>query len=367
MTEEGRRYLSSTYELKGLPGGFKGQDSLQYDGYRVSSVNLLIRIAGYLKNGIKTETQVIAPVAPWVSVNLGSKFDSDSELVRLGERNFLPYTDSEDEFVTNAFKTYFAGNGEYLNWLIGPGTRTYIWDEYLRTLTLTYRLESELAPDDRSVTPQTILKAHEDFLRITQLSGFERHWFSTIGLGERFDLGALKDVVLAATLNYSTSRYSLDELWGLYDLPVKLMDRQVLGIEYDSEGAEMQPPLLARPTRFGFQDWGRGYYKARASENRGAPLASYNPDVDRYLDRSVTAFVRQEADSIRAFHDALDSFIPEVALRPEAERPRVDVNMDLTITGPWVSETLTRSFDANLRNFQQSTHRCFVEECTDFN
>jgi hypothetical protein len=355
ISAEEKLKLATQHQFQGLPSNFKGMDQVDQNNYTLTSIDFLIRASRYIQK-----------LAPNVSVSLGSRLDMDVEMVRTAEIRQIPYGENEQAFVDNALKAIFSKREPFAVWLVLAGGRVNMWNNLLKTMTTGYRLESEINGSAKTFSPQRIMEAHEDILRLTELTGDDRRLFNILRETLRFDPLYLDERLLKYTIDTERGKFSLQDIWSLFDLPVKFVNFEKLGYDYDQThmGAE-QIPMSLRPKRFGYLELGRIYYSARSSWTRGSPIIPYNADLDRELDTKVTNTVREGFRATKAFHKVALDYVAEVASRPTHLRPRADINIDKSITS-LLSDNLIPSFDADAQQFRQATQGCFGSKCVDF-
>lgn len=345
--ESVREGLREAYRLKNLEGGFPGLDEISENGYRVSQLNLLVRFKNYL-----------GEIAPYIRVAMPSKFDSKQPLVTGVKTYLVPFLEDEDRFVQTALKTYFAKGDPFLQWLNISG-RLLAWNQMLRTMAITQRLEVELKPNDVRATSDAMLDLHEDALALLRLTSEDRRLFEILRVDARFSLLTLDEKIVGFPMDPNTGVRRLQDTWGIYDLPMKMMNRQVLGSEYDDEDLDAVISPLYQPKRFGFMQLGQDYFNARSPQTRGPLVIDFNPRLDRFLDVSIANFVNREIRTTQGFHEALARRVGRAAsLSPEL-RPRADVNVDVSIVSPWINPNLARSFEGDLKTFMQRTQNCY--------
>lgn len=353
--QESQRIKESRY-FKGLPGGFRGLDRLDKDAYTVTSIDFMIRSANYLQK-----------VAPHVTVNFGSQLNMDVVLVRDATIRQLLWTESEDDFVNSGLKAYFSKKEPFVTWITLAGARVLGWANFLKSMMSIYRLENEVLGAPQTFSAEKILSAHEDILKLTQLSPEDRKLMSVIHESMRFDPLYLNDRLITYTVDLERGKFAFQDIWGLFDLPVLLASYEKLGYDYDqSHMGPEQPPASRRPKRFGFMELGRLYYNARSNWMRGNPIIPYNAVLDKELGARVSNVVQKETAVIQSFHQATESYVNSSQRRSPSLRPRADIDISQSVTQP-LSETLIPNFNDELRRFRQNTQDCFSSRCADFN
>lgn len=367
VSHELRQNLIQSYKFTGLPSNFQGQDIISAEGYRVYQADFLIRVGRYLTHGLKTETATIAPIAPHLTINYGSKLNLDNPIIREGLSEFIAFTENENDFVANAMRILNRNADHMHHWMLLSGARVSTWTLLLKNMITLYRIENESGQTQHSITPEKILKMHEEYLKFTKLDKDDRWLMETMHQANRLELTFFHNRLLY----YSSSggKMTLQDYWGLYDLPVRLMNRDRLGWDHDYELNEVPPDsveLLLRPRRWGYREMGTLYHSVRSSWVRGVPLIPYNADLDRKLDARVTDFVRTETAAVRTFNAFTRDYANEAGLRPIATRPRADITVDISITSPMLTPELLDSWEADQKSFQRETHSCYVQACEDF-
>lgn len=361
LTFARRTEIMNSYRLHGLPGGFSGLDRIDGTGYGLNQADFLVRVSRY-----------VPKLAPHLSINMGSKLTNDNPLIRSGEFAFLPFVDSEEEFVVSGLRALFRPEGQisryqFANWFSLLGKRSFPWPYYIRTLESTYRMETELSPTERSVTAEDILHAHEDVLKVISYSPRTREIMTKLKMAERIEIAGFSGKLIEYPYIQGLGRPVLQAVWGLYDMPVLFMNREKLGNEVENEKVDVPIKTLLRPYRFGYLELGRTYYKARAPESRGTLMVSDNPVLDHYMDRVVGEFVGNELKSIQDFQSETQAYLKTVAALPAEQKPRADITMTLQIVDPLLRNSLVESFNSDTKLFHRDTQNCFIQKCDSFN
>ncbi len=346
--------LQNSYEFTGLPSGFKGLDRIDKDGYTATDLDLIIRVARYMKE-----------IAPQITVNMGSKLDVDVEMVRSPNQKRLIFTESEDEFVNSGLRAYFSSYKSFVHWHTLTGGRVSTWTSYVKTQASLYRLEQDLFRTNNIVSARQVLEAQEQILKMLEISPTDRRLYSTIKLSHRFDPLALDNRIISFAILQSTQSFGFQDTWALYDLPAIFMNMEKLGYDYDISLMGPEFPQSMKPKRYGFRQLAKMYYDSRSVWNRGRPIVPYNPALDRALDQNVTRFVRNESNAITGFYAEADKYLAEINARPVTQRPRADIDMKMSVT-ELMSDNLPRSFRADQLTLGQDTQNCFVRKCMDF-
>lgn len=355
LSEEQKQAIIESHQFKGLPSNFKGLDRVDKDAYTISSVDFLIRAGRFMQR-----------LAPNIQINWGSRLDMDVELVRDAVIRQLPFTDTEEAFVESGLKAYFAKRDPFAVWQVLAGGRIITWTNYLKVMMTGYRLENEFYGKPRTFTAQRILQAHEEILALTVLQPDDRRLFAVLREYWRFDPIYLDERIIRFNVDTERGKMAMQDIWGLFDLPLMLAQNEKLGYDYDQ--AHMGPEIVAkslRPKRFGYRELGLIYYTARSATLRGSPVIPYNADLDKALDKDVTDTVREGFRATKDFEQATLDYIRQAESRPPALRPRADVNMGVTLTS-LLSDNLLPSFNSEIQQFRQSTQSCFVSKCEDF-
>jgi hypothetical protein len=355
-----RNAIQAGHRFKGLPSGFTGFDRISRDGYTYTRIDFILRMADYVKK-----------LAPQVTIDFGQSLNLDSELVyRSSVKDtartpsvMLYFTESEEEFVNNGIKAIFntvgAGMG-YTEWFMRAKNLVRGVRFSVRSLATLYRLERELNGRVDYFTPQLVLREQEMFYKITALSPKERQLLTSIRMKEKFDQVFFKDMVLN-----TDKENSITDLWGLYDYPLTVLQREELGDTLDDKAAdEVEAQLtFSMPMTAA----GQLYYQTRGNKSRGTSVIPYNSELDRQLDLSVQTFVRGEMSGIAEAQKVILNYAAQVGQRPPQDRPRADVNLYLTIQTP-ISDTVLPRYTSALHVFNRNTQNCFVSAttCADF-
>ena len=354
LSPEERARLVASYRFTGLPSEFPGKDQILPHGYHYTQVDLFVRFSRYMREGLRTETESIAALAPHVDVNMGVRMDDEVDWIHKTPTTFLPYVDSEAEFVTSGMKAIFSQhrpNATFVHWLSYPTGRILNWSPYLLSLANLYRLEWDMKGSSSIIGAKDVLRAQETMLDIMKFSQFERDLYRSVSVPRRY--GESQPHRLLLVFDYEVTQ-QVQSLWGLFDLPMRMMDSEELGRNYDE-------PNPMKFFRFGSLTAGRQYYRARSPVIRGESIIPFNNDLDRELDESVSRFVKADLASVAAFNTELESYLKGIAARPPAERPWADLSITETIRGPLLSDSLLSGHHSKIRSFHQGTQRCFED------
>jgi hypothetical protein len=363
------RYIREAYKFTGLPSNFPGSDLIGPDGYRAHQIDFLLRVARHMTRGLKTETVNVPALAPHLTINYGSKLTLDNQMIRDGFSSFIPFTENEDEFVKAAIKGLNRSSDHFHSWMLLAGGRVIAWSSYIKTLITMYRIESQEGQLKRTVTPEMIMQAHEKYLKLTALDRDDRWFMETLHLSNRFDLTYFDNRVLQFNLAREGDKFSLQDYWGLFDMPVRIIGRDMLGWNQDWYAGSVPVetvPFLMRPRRFGYIEMGTIYHAMRSKWSRGTPLVPFNAELDKRLDARVSSFVQTEIKAIRDFNTVAREYANKAAARPANERPRADITLEKAITSPMVTPELFDSWEAQQAQFLRQTQNCFVQKCEDF-
>ncbi|MGZ3722378.1 MAG: hypothetical protein ACXVA9_05580, partial [Bdellovibrionales bacterium] len=362
-TDSEKAAILARGRFTGLPSDFKGTDLISDAGYVYSQVDLRIRIAKYMTEGLKTEEGVIPPIAPGLDIDFGNRLDLEVHALIDSTQRFLPFVETEQEFVDSALKAALNGGPHrkdvFLFWL-GDQGQIITWTEYLKGLISVYRLEHELKGRNILFTADTILKAHQEILNYARITPDERSIFRSVGAFQKFPPMNLDHRLV----NAPTDR-NIEDVWGLFDMPIVYIDQEQLGNVFDANVAEFGNLV---PPRMSMTPAGKTYFKSRSKENRGTSIIPYNHELDRALDQSEIAFVRGEEELTASFHDLTKSYINKIDQEPAAEQPYADINIFRTIKSPLLTDTLIMSYTNKLRIFNITTDYCFASDkpCSSF-
>ena len=353
ITSEKRLEIESAYRLTALPSDFAGKDRITDHGYMYSQINLFVRLARYMSAGLKTESDKIEPIAPEVVVDFGNKLDEDVDVVHDSQSQFLPFVESEKNFVDSGMKLLLGnhrGAHEFIHWLSFPTGRVSEWKNYVLSMVDLYRLEWDMKGSSSIVKGPEFLAAHEEFLNYFKFTSFEREVYETAKLQWKFEPMFLNRILVITDMDHYADMV-LSRL-GLFDLPLQVMNADQLGRDYESDGQQFWH-------RYGYLEIGRQYYKARSNIVRGASIIPFNPDLDKELDRSVKGFVETEQAAIHSFQQDTLTYLQAVQKRPTSQQPKVDLTLIDSITSPLVSDSIMMSYKARMQSFHQETQHCF--------
>jgi hypothetical protein len=349
-----RATIEASYRLTGLPSQFAGKDRINENGYMYSRINLFIRLSRYMSSGLKTDTENIDPIAPEVFVDLGKQLNEDVPVVHDSYSQYLPFIESEKEFVDSGMKLLLGGHrgsSEFLNWLSAPTGRVSEWKNYVLSMGGLYRLEWDIKGSSTIVKGPELLAAQESFLDYFKFSSFERETYDTVKLHWKFEPLYLNHIFVVTDTDQADL---ILNRWGLFDVVLRVINEDELGSAFE--------PGLGAPTffhRYGYQDIGRQYYRARSNQIRGASIIPFNTDLDQALDQSVKGFVLTEQASIHAFQQDTQTFLQKIQQLPASDQPRVDLNLVDSISSPLLSESVMKDYRSRLQKFYQETSHCF--------
>ena len=364
-TDAEKATIEARVHFTGLPSNFQGLDRISKDGYIYNLIDLKLRIAKYMMQGLTTDEGTLPPIAPDVVLEYGKKLDADLEIVKYSPHQSLPFLDSENEFVLTGLRTMLAGDGDvhhyFINWLRGSYSNFWEqWEDYLKSMIALSRLEHQLDGKNEVFTPSLILSKHEEILNITKLSAADRALMSDLHLMELTPIEGVNNHLVQADVALTTIKDTYD----LFDMPLKMVNMEQLGQFWKYS---LDPINNAKPVRESRVEAGRSYYKSRATENRGVTIFPYNKDLDATLDKEVIGFEKGEANYTLAFHHDTYKYLAEAKLRPVDDQPRSDLNIYMTIRDP-LTDSIIPGYVTNLNSFNISTGNCFASDtlCRDF-
>jgi hypothetical protein len=349
------RPLQSTHEFTGLPSGYKGLSVIDKDGYNTNELDLHIRTALALEK-----------IAPHVKVNFGETIDIDSYAMQSASKNSrrISYVDDVETFVNAGLSSYFRIRGSWLTWT-NNDDRVSLWPAYLKSLVSLYRLERDIHQTNNVISPERIVEAQEEFVKLTNIDEDHRDFLTRIKAGFMIDPDQLTDRLYNRNESILSGRAEYQETFGLFDAPAFYMNEERLGIDFDIKAMGLQAPGNAQPRRFGYREYARLYYSTRAKDNRGTPLIPYNPAVDKFLDESLRGWVTHEKDAAADFYKALNKRVTELEALPDSQRLRADVTMKNSQYELFSSVLQTNS-EAEAALLMRDTRGCFVRQCDDF-
>ncbi len=338
ISEVEREQIMNSIRFSGLPSDFKGLDRITETGYTVSDIDLWIRISRYMNQ-----------LAPHLQIEFGERLDVDVNHVRHALIRFIPFTESEDEFVASVLKTYFYQRAKYLFWDLVTPYPLSNHSELLKSLISTYRLDHELYGESE-VTTEKVLQLHERIMEYLRFTPFEKSLMATLNHNSRIDWVRMH---LHKRFLFTDEEFKrVQDTWGLYDFVVLMMDNEQLGQTWDEEQNGTSMPG-ARPMRQTVFRGGENYFRVRSPRSRGYPLIPFSESFDRQLDRSMSHFVKSEIRAMTRFLDEAENHLADIAQQPRDQWPYVDVDTQLSIREP----LLTPAVPSSLRNRVQQFHR----------
>lgn len=362
LPETKRQTIKGSIQFANLPSGFKGQDQISADGYVYSSPDFLLRTRSYLRDGLRTQDSQIAPIAPNLTVDLGQSLNNDIDFIRSGMQTFIAYNPSVDEFVNAALRTLYRSKMPYVRWRASQSSAISDWGKTMKGVVSLNRLENEVLGHSET-DAKTILTAHEDILRWTNISTTDRRLMSILVQREKFS-----PIMFGWRMAIpDEAGRRIQALWGIYDFPLKLMQEEELGYAWDNlevVNAAVGKSDYNAPIRQTWSSASRDYFLVRAKSYRGPSVLPYNPVLDQKLDQSVISFVRSELKTIASFSESLQKHAQEVRLKPLSERPRFDLNIDTSYSEPLIDTNLFSNFKAKIERLEQSTSGCYQTDST---
>ncbi|MBK9038193.1 MAG: hypothetical protein IPL83_03355 [Bdellovibrionales bacterium] len=367
--------IRKKYIFKGLPEEFPGLDKIDENGYLYHRLDLLVRIGRYISDGLKTDSETIAAIAPNVKMNFGDSMISEIEVGRPSEEKYLSFTDTEEEFVKSGMRLIFRVGRPMLNWNLN-GSRIAGWEERISSMVSLYRLESsELTNKGQSLfSADEIIEEHRGFLKLTQISPFEVQLYNSLQRQEKYEPIFFSTILL----NIDSARSRIREILGLFDFPSLLVTSDILGFNYSlvqlaKDRGVSEDPQASReiervmPRREGYFSLGRTYFENRSARNRGRLMLEFNPELDRHLDREIRHRVDWEIGRVNHFRDSLEKKISEYKNLSVEEQPRFDLNLRESTREPLVNGRIFSDFDLKLGRFHRETQNCFRNnKCMDF-
>jgi hypothetical protein len=367
--------IRKRYIFKGLPEEFPGLDKIDENGYLYHRLDLLVRIGRYISDGLKTDSETIAAIAPNVQVNFGNSMISDIEVGRPSEEKYLSFTDTEEEFVKSGMRLIFRVHRPMLNWSMN-GSRIAGWEERISSMVSLYRLESsELTDKGQSLfSADDIIEEQRGFLKLTQISPFEGQLYTGLQRQEKYEPIFFSTILL----KLDSARSGIREILGLFDFPSLLVTSDVLGFNFNlmqlaKDRGVSEDPQASReiervmPRRDGYFSLGKIYFENRSARNRGRLMLEFNPELDRHLDREIRHRLDWEIGRVNHFRDSLEKKFLEYKKFPIEEQPRFDLNRRESIREPWLNDRIFLDFELKLGRFHRETQNCFRNnKCMDF-
>ncbi|MBX3021151.1 MAG: hypothetical protein KF799_05685 [Bdellovibrionales bacterium] len=360
LNDSERQRILNSIRFTGLPSGFSGHDQFVDGGYNYSQIDAMIRISRYLKQGLTTESETLPPVAPHVTADLGQKLDLNVDIVRESMQTIIPYSVDEQAFVNSGLQILFRrGAGRaYLNWFGDTIMALTTWDAVLRGMISLHRLELEVRGTTDIAPAADALKTQEEILKFVEITPQQRELYRILRVSNKF-MPLMYDYRM---LRWDGENSRIINTWGIFDLPVRLAEEEVLGDAWDAYTTGTSAALL--PLRLTYISAGQMYFNLRA--NRPQMVIPFNPDLDRQMTASVRKFVQTEIQGIRAFHSATDNYITQIQKRPVNQRPRFDMNMFESFTSPLLDPNIVSTWNSKIQRFNQTTANCYTANCPIF-
>ncbi len=365
VTPEALASVQGKISFHNLPSDFRGTDEISANRYKLTRIDALIRIAGYLSgrhhNAFGPNVKAIAP--QHVRVSMGNELTLETEVVRDSHETEISYHADADTFVWSAIKA-LTNPGNYglqssnkvalLPTDFEYSARVNFWRHYSAMLIQLNRLEAEFTTQKTRSFPQLLLWQEQEAI----LKSLAYHPEEI----ERFQR--------TNTLSRSSSSSAFDKAlgpiqapWGLFDMPLQLATEPELGDNLLIRDVGMTPPPSSRQT---YLEIGLKYYRARAEGVRKPLIVPYNSEMDKELDRTIGKFVRTELKSIADFVSDGQAYTDEIKLRPKSDQPYADLDVNNRITGPFLSEHILTTYQHKLRSFHRATNNCFTSDTSCF-
>lgn len=358
--------IEARYRFKNLPSDFTGLDHLSLEGYKYTQIDFLIRMSKYVSDGLVTESVSLPPIDPNVHADYGAKLDIEHPLVNRSESFFIPFMDSEDDFVKTGMRIAFNGRETTTAYAKFADSASFgsSWENMIMNLATFYRMEREVLGHNEYFTAEKVIRAHEDALANVKASPDDVYIRNLLLNNGKVTLQSLNKILIKS----NSSGDKIFDRYGLYDYPLKLVKEEQLGIYYqrvliNANPEEDKPQSLSDVERPSYMRAGKMYYESRARDIRGVAIIPYNPELDAQMDADVVGFVREDLRSIQDFLKFTKTYVKDVVENlPPEKRPRVDVGYKLTITEPMLSDYLVPSYEATVNNFNQKTGYCFASD-----
>jgi len=353
ISAQEKEQLLNSIRMTGLPGGFTGRDRLTPDGFGANQIDMMIRASRYLMHGLSLNGRTLPPLAPQLQINYGERLDLDVPVVRDAEAAFVQFVEKEDDFVASVMRLYFRNRGAFVHW---KSLNTHPISSafgLMKNLASGYRLNMELNGNPGPANAESMLKEFDDLIEYIKFSPHDRELLNTLHMRRRFD----KITFDRRWIRTDDSFTRIQDTWGVYDFPLKLMASVELGFVWDMAlyGEKGGAALPQRQTMFVA---GKNYFESRSPVVRGYPVIPYNAVLDRELDNTVSHFVKTEMSAIRAFQDHTLGHIRLWEQRPAAERPVVDIDLDIAVRDLYTDGAVT-NFRSTERLFHQQTNGFF--------
>jgi hypothetical protein len=380
--------LKAKYAFKNLPSGFTGLDRFADDSYVYHQVDSLIRLAGYMQNGLKTDRGEFPPVAPHVDVNFGSRLDDESDQVVKSKSVRLRYIPGKpDDFVQTGIQAYM-NSPLFVHWGATNDGKYFLgWKESLHNGGILYRVSDPeilreickspgaCANDHEIVTADEMLASHRNMMSLLAIDPKLRPWLEAANIDRRLDPIYLGRVIW----DFKLSDYQISDLWGLFDLPVQIVTEDILGATYSARELQKMAQdvggLLSMWAAWeafhhlSYRDLGQRYFDIRAKTSRHLLYFPANSAIDSYLDHDITSLIQRETGRIEHFITAAEKMIGGFDGLPVEERPRVDYLVTESIRGPFLRPSLVPNYRSELEMYHSHTNRCYKKgapPCEDF-
>ncbi len=340
-------------ELARMPSDFKGYDRIDKEGYRIHQIDTLLRVAKYLESGIETDAVKLAALAPHIEVNLGGSFDLDRPLVRDSKSAFLPFVESEDEFIASGVRALIGERFALLDWHLGKSSPSYDWEYHLANLVSAHRLSTELGrpkPEQDEIKNSMIegQLALADYIRIQDQ---DRKIMEILGQIEKMDPINLVGRFINASGVYP---FRMRDTYGLLDLVAIMGQEPELGWAWQMQKIKEKPPTMP-PERESYAKGPKMYFRAMDPSNRASTLVPYSLDSDKALATVYGEFFQNEINAAADVLRTVETKAAELESLPADERPYTNINTLLEVRDI-LSRSQVDTFYANLKKISQSTN-----------
>lgn len=360
--------IVARHTFTGLPSDYRGQSQISAEGYNLNMVDMYIRFAQFMQSGLKTERETIEPIAPHVLYDLGLKMDKDVKFMSEGRMRPIYYSKNESTFVANALRAMMESG--QISWF-EPNTRNTAienWRVMLESIITLYKLDRVVNGDNATMKGQDIIDLQQLAADIFKRDPSKRALFNLVGL--EYDLKYTASGVegLFFTLARPSDVVAIQRAMGIFDMPGVLMNREVLGYDYDVQFWSLEPGKRAEVTpRTGYLKVALNYHHARAVTSRTPTILPFSPALDTAMDKMMRDWIGAETKAVRDYHNSALAYLTEIVKLPAELRPRVDITNAISISSPLLNDHVINDFNKTMTDFEAATNGCFASAtCRDF-
>lgn len=348
-------------EYSQLPVNYTTHERIETDSYVMNSVDIYLRFAQRLTRMNANVPHTLG--VPKVSIQFGRQIDINSSVMSQSTEYVIPFDEDQEQFVSNGLRAMFTASQSgpaTFDWYEHADERFQYWITDLKAKTSLYRFTHLMA--DHPMPAEKIIEQHVQILNHLKMSAFDRDLYGRLKQASIYSPLFLQDRIL----RYDVTSGKVTAYLGYFDILSEISRSADLGYGWDTAHQTIQDGerVANRPN---FLEITVAYFQKRAPAYRASSLFGYDQVLDSQMDTQFKKLAIAEITQVRNLNAAIAATISRDQTRPESQRLRVDINLNKSLIGTYLSLGALNTYESEVRQFEAQTSGCFTQKkCSEF-